>query len=266
MRCLNFLVVTAIIFGATLTSCDKNENSVEDGVYPTTIYRLSEETLSRKRNEFAQRNPYVSSTLNQFGFCALGEPRSVAAPPAGSFTEEEAIAAVKEFVVRNQEYTGVSNPYDFDFRVIQRDELTNGWLFRARNQIMNNIEIEYTEFIFHVRNRTVTYCHGNHFSKVYVPKKFIFDIEQAKSQLLGREITRWGWSGPYTVGPVTAEHLQESSEKLIILPLSDTVEYSDAEKIELRVAWKIYVEALHHIFEVDVMTGEIIREIPTIIH
>ena len=74
MRCFGYFVVTAMIFGATLMSCNKND----DNIYPTTINRLSEEALSRKRNDFAQKNPYVSSTLNRFGFCAQGEPRNVA--------------------------------------------------------------------------------------------------------------------------------------------------------------------------------------------
>jgi len=38
------------------------------------------------------------------------------------------------------------------------------------------------------------------------------------------------------------------------------------EKIELCVCWQIYLEApLHYIFEIDVMTGEIISEAPTIV-
>jgi hypothetical protein len=103
----------------------------------------------------------------------------------------------------------------------------------------------------------VVSCYGNYFPNVYIPKKFNFNIEQAKSQLLGKEVFHWGWGGQYSAGVVTAEHLQGCPANLIIVPLT-----SD-EKIELRVAWKI--EALHCVFEIDVMTGEIIREIPTII-
>ena len=262
MRSFSFLIVTATIFWVTLTSCNKNNDNIadEDLSYPTTIYRLSEEVLLQRRNAFAKRNPYVSTTLNQFGFCAPKEEWSAGvATPSGSFTEKEAIAAVREFAAHNPEYTGVSNPNSLNFRVIERDELTNGWLFRARNQMMDNIEIEYTEFIFHIRNRAVSYCHGNHFPDVYVPKRIKFDTEQAKSQLLGKEIFHWGWGGKYSAGIVTTEHLKQSTAKLIIVPITTD------EKIELRVAWQIYIETLYCIIEVDVMTGEIIREMPTII-
>ena len=262
MRSSIFLVVTTTIFGATFMSCSKNnENTADkDLTYPTIIYRLSEDVLLQRRNDFAKKNPYVSTTLNQFGFCAPKEEWSAGvATPSGSFTEKEAIAAVREFAARNPEYTGVSEPNSLNFRVVERDELTNGWLFRARNQMMNNIEIECTEFIFHIRNKAVSYCHGNHFPNVYVPKKFNFDVEQAKSQLLGKEIFHWGWGGQYSAGIVTTEHLKQSTAKLIIVPITTD------EKIELRVAWQIYIETLSCIIEIDVMTGEIIREMPTII-
>jgi len=239
----------------------------EDPMYPTTIYRLSDEVIAKKRSDFSQSNPNLITSLNQFGLCGVLSP-SGGDGSSGGFTEEEAIAAVKEFVARNPEYTGVKNPNDLRFRIINRSVYNNAvfWAFRTENQTINNIEVVFSEILFNTRNRELIGCQGNHFPDVYIPQKFKFDTVQAKSQLLGREITHWGWSGPYTVGPVTAEHLQESSTKLIILPLTDSVEYGDAEKIELRVAWQIYLSSLYHIFEVDVMTGEMVRETPTIIH
>jgi len=102
-------------------------------------------------------------------------------------------------------------------------------------------------------------CYGNHYPVVYIPKKFNFDIDKAKSQLLGKEIFHSGWTGQYSVGIVTSKHLQESSAKLMIIPVTTD------EKIELHVTWQIYLDELNCIFEIDVMTGEIIRQMPTII-
>ena len=244
------------------------EEEEEDPMYPTTIYRLSDEVLAQKRSDFAQRNPKLITSLDQFGFCGVLSP-SGGDGSSGGFTEEDAIAAVKEFVACNPEYTGVKNSNDLRFRMTYRSVGYNDavfWVLRTENQTINGVEVARTEIIFNTRNRELTSCQGNHFPDVYIPPKFKFDTVQAKSQLLGREVTNWGWSGPYTIGPVTAEHLQESSAKLMIRPLTDAVEYRDAEKIELRVVWQIYLSSLPLVFEIDVMTGEIVRETPTIIH
>jgi hypothetical protein len=59
---------------------------------------------------------------------------------------------------------------------------------------------------------------------------------------------------------MTAEHLQHCTAKLMIVPITTD------EKIELCVTWQINLDApLYYLFYIDVMTGEIIREMPTII-
>ena len=248
----SLLVVAAL--GVAMVGCDDTKLEV----YPTTFYRLSEETLLQKRDDFAKRNPYLTTSLNQFGFCDISESDGAEVASNGSFTKEEAIAAVKDFVARNPEYTGVKNPNDLRFRVIGGDPFF--WYFRTENQIINNTEVDYTEILFHIKDGTLISCYGNYFSNVYIPKKFNFDIEKAKSQLLGKEVIHWGWGGPYSAGIITEEHLQQSTAKLIIIPVTTD------EKIELRVTWEILLDApMHYIFDVDVMTGEIIREMPTII-
>jgi len=267
MKNFSFLVVAAMIFGAVLISCDKNEDKwieetvEEDLMYPTTIYSLSEEILLQMCNDFSQRNPNVYSSLNQFGFCAMRLGGTNGLP--GGFTQEEAIAAVKEFVACNPEYTGVTNPDDLRIKRISSTIGYNNavfWHFRTENQTINDIEIVNTEILFHTHNWKLVSCYGNYFPDVYVPEKFNLNIEQAQSLLLGKEIIHWGWGGPYSAGIVTTEHLQQSTANMIIVPVTTD------EKIELRVAWQIYLKApLHYIFEIDVMTGEIIRENPTII-
>ena len=243
-------------------SCDQEDGLIiDDPNYPTTFYRLSEETLLQKRNDFAKKNPEVYTTLNQFGFCAMGDSYGTNGP-SGGFTEKEATAAVKDFVARNPEYTGVKNPKDLKFRMIEKSIIYNNavsWCFRTENQTIRDIEVDYSEFVFHTRNEKLVYCDGNHFPNVYIPKKFNFDSKRAKSQLLGKEVSHWGWRGPSSFGKIKAEHLQKCATRLIIITLRSE------EKIELRLAWQIEVDAMYYIFCVDVMTGEIIQEEPTII-
>ena len=257
-----FILKTVAILCLVITGCEKQiQNIEEDSSYPTTIYRLSENTLLEKRNDFAKRNPNVHTSLNQFGFCAMIEAGGVDGI-SGGFTEKEAIAAAKEFVARNPEYTGVSNPENLKFSKISSSVGYNNavfWHIRTENQIINNTEVDYSEIIFHTQNKVLRMCYGNHFPNIYIPKKFNFDSEQAKSQLLGKEIIHWGWVGPYSAGIVKKEHLQKSTANLIIVPITTE------EKIELHVVWKINIDPLSYIFEIDVMTGEIIREASTII-
>jgi len=248
---------------ASLISCEFSLNREDDQTdinYPTTIHRLSEKALLQKRNDFAQRNPNVYTSLNHFGFCDILDPGGGNGSPGG-FSEKEAIAAVMDFVKRNPEYTGVSNPNDLKFKSINIDKGYNNavyWSFRTEYQIINEIEVAYSEILFHTQTRSLISCYGNHFPKVYVPEKFNFDVERAKSQLLGREVFHSGWTGTYSAGIVTAEHLKGCAANLIIIPVKTD------EKIELRVAWQINVDTMYNIFCVDVMTGEIIQEIPTI--
>ena len=263
MKSFRFAIITAIILGMPLISCNNNgDNDSDDQLYPTTIYRLSEEILLQKRNDFAQKNPNVYTSLNQFGFCAMLEPGGGYLSPGG-FTEEEAIAAVKEFVSRNPEYTGVEKPNNLQFRNISKAIGFNDavlWGFRTENQTINDMEVEYSEILFRTENRKLVSCQGNHFPNVYVPKKFKIELEQAKIQLLGKEIFHTGWGGQYSAGIITMEHLQKCDAQLIIVPIITDV------KIELRVVWQINLKApMYYIFEIDVMTGEIIRERQTII-
>ena len=251
--------------GGKTASCSVTVTGEEDPIdpmYPTTIYRLQGGTLSQMRKDFAQRNPNVLSTLNQFGFC-IKNGTHWPSGNSGGFTQEEATEAVKEFVNRNPEYTGVNNPNDLQFRDVTQSKGYNdaiNWYLYTKNQIINGIEVDDTQFSFFTHNKTLVYCEGNHFPHVYVPENFNYDVERAKSKLLGMDVVHWGWGWSDTAF-VTTEDLQQSVTRLLIVPVETT------EKIELRVVWQINLIApLYYIFEIDVMTGGIIRKGATIIY
>ena len=262
MRNISYLTVAVLILGALLTSCDKNDDNsgTDDKVYPTTIYRLSTETLLQMNNDFAKRNPKVTSTVNMFGFLQQGaSPYNYS---SGGVTEEEGIAIVKAFVGLNPKYTGVINPDDVVFKKIPQNEIginkSTIWNFMSEPQKNGGIEVLNTEILFCIANGTLVHCSWNHFPNVYVPKNFNCDVEQAKSKLLGKEVFHYGWGGQYSGGIVTAEHLQQCTSKLLIDPVTSN------DKIELRVVWQISLPSMFYIFEIDVMTGDIIREWSTI--
>ena len=77
--------------------------------------------------------------------------------------------------------------------------------------------------------------------------------------MLNKTATHYGWGGPYNV-VITSESLQGSTTKLYVLP----IEIED--HTELHLTWCINIPApVHFKIYVDVMTGEVIGEEPTII-
>lgn len=258
------LIIPTIICGMMFISCDSKQDD-EDQVdinYPTTIYPLSEENIIRMRKDFAQRNPNMVSTINKFGFCSWGEDTIDAEGSSGVFTKEEAIEAVMAFAANNPE-TGITNSENLHFKQISNElgsKNLNSWVLLTKNQEFNDIEVSGTNLIFRIKNRALYFCTGNYYPNVYVPENFNFTVEQAKSKLLGKEVILTGWSGPYSLGKIKSDNMQESITGLIIVPLITE------EKIELRVAWKIDLSStMHYVFYVDVMTGEIIQEEATLI-
>jgi hypothetical protein len=254
----------AFFFIAVLAGCNETDIPADnENLYPTTIERLPDAVLSQMSSDFTKRNPDVTGTiLNQFGFCEMGlgeYPET-----QGSFSEKEAIAAVKDFVSRNPRNTGVNIPNDLRFRQITHDTgygNATSWHFRTENQIVNNLEVIHSEIIFHTRNRKLISSYGNWYPDIYIPKKITFDAEKAKSTLLGKEIFHSNLAGQqYSAGIITDEHIKGCTAKLIIVPVITS------DKIKLHVTWEVRFESpIYYLFDIDVMTGEIISEEPTII-
>jgi len=80
-----------------------------DSNYPTTFYKLDPGTLSKRITAFADRNKYIVSSLNEFGFCSGGGLYSKP-PQCNNITREEAVEIVKNFISQNQVETGITDP------------------------------------------------------------------------------------------------------------------------------------------------------------
>jgi hypothetical protein len=262
----------AFFFIAILIGCNETDIPVDnetdiptdnETLYPTTIERLPDAVLSQMNSDFAKRNPDVTGTvLNQFGFCEIGLWGS--SKTQGNFSEEEAITAAKEFVLRNPQNTGVNIPDDLRFTHITNSTGYGDatfWHFRTENQIVNNLEVIHSEIIFHTQNRTLISSNGNWYPDIYIPEIIKFDAEKAKSTLLGKEVFHYNIAGQrYSVGTITNEHIKRCTAKLIIVPVITS------DKIKLHVTWEVRFDGpIYYLFNIDVMTGEIIREVPTII-
>ena len=216
------------------------------------------------RRSFAAKNIFMTTTLTEFGYCGYsGDPLIVEQPPVKNIiTEAEAIRIVKNFVDENRAETGVENSEDLKFSQILSGPVYNGskgWSLRSSYQRADTIEVLYSSIIFNLTNSEVTFCVGNWYPYIYVPENFNIEKNQARASLLNKVVSHTTMAGvPYYV-TISAEDVEKSTTGLKILPVTTE------GKIELRVAWLFNIPGpVFYKIYIDVMSGEIIGEVPTI--
>lgn len=249
--------ITGTAYGDQMQCSTKFEPDPDypvDPNYPTTFYKLDSVTLSQKKAAFDQRNRYIQTTLNEFGFCASPYYLEKDSPPyINNLPENQAIDSVKKFISKNASETGMNNP----------DELTinwsynytgpayNYWRFSSPTEKINGIEVVSTFINFMLMNGEMQECESCWYPDVYIPASYVLDQQQAKSLLIGRILTYTDWGGYpsyYTI--ISPDNVNSAGTRLVIFPLNN------GQNIQLRVTWEITL--LEYKIYVDVMTGEIV--------
>ena len=241
-----------------LFSC--KDNNLIDINYPTTIHKLSHEEFMNQLNAYYERNQYISSALDQFGFCGGDGSRNITFPvETNELLEDEIISIIKGFISNNKRNIGVNNPNHIDFINIQKENNTN-WNASTRNQIIDTIEVLNTKLVFHGINENMWLCSGNWYPEIYIPNDFQIDSQHAKNSLMGKEVVHYNIAGsPYWV-QISSSDIEASSTRLVIYPVITD------ETIKLHIVWEIHLPSpIHYKIYVDVMTGVIVNERPTII-
>ncbi len=242
------------------TSFEANPDYPIDPDYPTTFFRLDSTTLSQKRSAFAEKNIYLRTSLDEYGFCGYGGGLVDAeSSPVSDLTRDEAIEVIKRFISINPAETGIENPSDLDFSKLRYS--TNGagnilWHYSAY-QTYETIEVLGAVVQLNILYSEVTSCTGNWYPNIYIPDNYVLNQEQAKTLLLGRVVSNYDGVGLYSI-TISAQDLYSSSVKPVIFPIETE------EKIELRVSWQIWMDSISFQIYVDVMTGEILGRVPTI--
>ncbi len=261
-KCFIMFLASAIL----LYSCEKSTYLVNnDHQYPTIIKKPDTDRLVGMKSDFAQQNIYVESSLNAFGFCDYAEDPVIAPDPPvdTTITRSDLISIVKGFLLKNSSYTGVKKTDNPEIiKVIERNDSPDGnknWYVEIKAQTINSIDVLSTLLYVTIRGREVISCQGNWFPEVYVPMDFNVNEDLAKRFLINRTVTHIGMAGNPINLKITSGSLQKSTVGLVAVP----IEYED--QIEIHVAWKIWVDQVSFILYVDVMTGEIIRQEPTLI-
>jgi hypothetical protein len=251
------LIIPVFLF--LLVACEKV--NIPNG-YPTTYSKIN--NLSQKQANYISRNPYIESSLNDFGFCdIIGDLLNRSTPPSiGDVSESEATAGVSDFVSNNASETGIYDPQLLAFRSKTKQISYSGsvlWHFRSLNQKIDTIEVLFTDMLFHLENGKMTSCYGNWYPEIYIPSEFNFYQSKAKNVLIGKVVSHYSIGGEEYKFTISKNNLDNCSFHLKILPKKiDDI-------IELHVCWEIYVPDVDYILYVDVMSGDIVGQEPTII-
>jgi len=266
------LIVCLLVIG--LNSCGIDE-PYQDTNYPTTLYPLNGDMLNKYLGEYmALNNNHICTLLNAYGYCEYDLTpcmnRSILRTEI--INESEMIRMAKQFIIKNNKYTGVTNINKLQVSnslgisgCIKCDNSENdikniNWRLRFSNQLYAGYEVLNTDLFVFLDNNGVFMIGGNWYPKINIPHNDNYDFKKAKESLYGHKISFICWSKIEIT--VNQSNIKQEARKVIIPLKMD-------DRIELRVTWEIYITDSNNnsmwTIYVDSMTGEIIRENPLII-
>jgi hypothetical protein len=256
------LPIILVIFILTM-SCEKiMENNIPEN-YPTTYKKNSPDILLQMRASYALKNPYMTTSLNDFGFCDWhGDLLDVGTTPLQNIiTQSEATDIVRNFVSNNSTETGVINSNDLDFYKVRTYTGSDGairWHFISSNQKIDTVEILQTKFLIYLTNNEVSLCVGNWYPEIFIPSEFNVNQTKAKADLIGKVVTHYPFESPKYNVTITEVDLIKSKIGLKVLPLEN------GDITELRVCWEMDIPGpVYYKVYIDVMTGNIVGQEPT---
>jgi len=248
-----------------IQSCGQNEVTINsDMSYPTTYKKLDIVTLTQMRTQFATANPYLTSSITDFGFCGSLDSLLTAAWPTRipDLTRTQAINATISFILRNSTLLGVKVPKEVTFSNVDSLIIYDGsvgWYFSSNIQRYDTMEVYDTYLHFNLTNGKITFCEGNWYPYIYIPSKINVTEEKAKSILLNKVVYLADIAGRPISMTITAKSLETASFSNMIYPLKT------ADKIELHVIWVVTIPEVFYVVYMDVMSGEIIGGYSTVI-
>ena len=263
LKLRNYLATLLLII--LIQSCDQNDvTTIGDKNYPTTYKKLDATTLNQMRTDFGKANPFLSTSITDFGFCGTTENYITTPWPTRipDLTKKEAINATKLFISQNSTLLGVKTTDDITFSRVDSFTIYEGsikWYISSNTQKIGGLEVSDTYLTFSLTNGKITYCSGNWYPYIYIPAKININEEKAKSILLNKVVYLSDIAGRPIPMTITAKSLETTEFSKLIYPLKT------ADKIELRVVWVVSIPEVFYVIYLDVMTGEIVGGYPTIV-
>jgi hypothetical protein len=144
-------------------SCDDTP-STPNPSYPTTYRKLSDSALDSLRAQFANENPGICSTLDEYGFTKYGGScRSLQGSTCASIDSLAAVA--KSTLIRNGRFTGVT-PSD-QLRVRWQScglSFTTNYEF----QTYEGMEVFFTAIYVEMDDVGIHSIWGHHYPEIYM--------------------------------------------------------------------------------------------------
>jgi len=222
-------------------SCDDTP-STPNPSYPTTYRKLSDSALDSLRAQFANENPGICSTLDEYGFTKYGGScRSLQGSTCASIDSLAAVA--KSTLIRNGRFTGAT-PSD-QLRVRWQScslSFTTNYEF----QTYEGMEVFFTGIYVEMDDVGIHSIWGHHYPEIYIPEPVVTPRE-AQESTLGLSITWYDFGGsPHEY--VIHEDSFNGEPYRAIYPV-----FLENE-IELHVVWTVPAAGWHVL--VDTMTKE----------
>jgi len=255
-------VFLLIIF---IQSCDQiDTTTIGDKNYPTIYRKLDATTLNQMRTDFAKTNPFLNTSITDFGFCGYTADYISTAWPTRipDLTKIEAINATRLFISQNTARLGVKITDAITFSRVDSFTIYEGsikWYLYSDTQKIGDLEVYDTYLRFSLTNGKMTSSDGNWYPYIYIPARININEVKARSILLNKVVYLSDFSGKPISMTITAKSLETAEFSKLIYPLKTT------DKIELRIVWVVNIPEVFYVIYMDVMTGEIVDGYPTVI-
>ena len=241
-----------------LGSCGVLDFSEEADVYPTTIEKLTPAERNARQEAFVALNDgEVCTPIGDFGFTDwdLGPCNDQPDRRPNALGSGEALSYARTFLVRNERFTGVSDPSEL---VVKQP--SGGRVIKFENQRYQGLEVEDTQILVDPnwrdsQGRSVA-VGGNWYPEIYVPDREAISPEEAQQRLIGTELDYGSPWGEWILTVSAASFPEHARVDKLILPVTTE------DRIELRVVWKVEVypddpdRGPDFLVYVDTMTGE----------
>lgn len=261
-RLITKLIVTGFT-GFILSGCENPEILKISQNYPSTYSNLDKTTLQKLKSELVLTNPYLFQTVNDFGFIGASGNEIPSVPPTVSdLNRNEAQSVIRKFISDNATVLGIKNREEVSFERVDSFKIYDGslkWMFQTGNQVYKGLQVYNSSIRFHIANGKITWCTGNWYPEIIIPEKFKINEKAVKSMLSGKVVGHYNIAGQLSTITISKLNLENAQFSKLIYPVETD------EKIEIHVVWDVLVPDVFFRFFIDVMSGEILQEAPTII-
>jgi len=254
------IIFAWLIASGLLVSCDilGPDNRLVDPNYPASFRILSQEMVDSLESMFGTLNSsQFCGQLNRFGFTDTENCyQTIRGDPV---QKSEAIEVAMNALLRNQQFTNVTDTSDLSVSHIFGEADSSKWLITFHTQQYQSREILDTRITVYLNSEGVYNIYNHWYPSFYLPDQIAYDSTDAKIKLLGKTLTFPGYSGKKQRYDITYSSLNDAKTVQKIVP------HISEYEIEMRLTWQVPVSFVDDMIGwyvyIDAMTGEEIKTV-----